>query len=340
MSHPPHTLKPASLPPGTPAGGAVVMHAECCREVPLVDGAPPARLLLAPPGAFTGRDGRRYRLDDPAALAAALNATGADLPLDWEHATELLAPQGLRAEAAAWLSDFRADPEGVTALVAWNADGARSVQSRAYRYYSPAYYVAADRAITGLSSVGLTNKPNLRQLPALNSETTPMADLLPAPLAHALALPADADVATAVAAVGALQAELNAARTATPELSRFVPRADYDAALNRAAAAETALRTAQEADLNRQVEALLTRGMAEARITPATVEYHRAQAQSAGGLERLTAFLSAAPAVLDPASRIAKPPQGAAELNADQRAIMAAFGNTPELLAKHAGAMA
>jgi len=335
MSHPTHPPKHAPLPPGNPAGGPVVMQAECCRELPLVDGAPPARLLLAPAGPFVGRDGRRYRLDDPPALAAALNATGADLPVDWEHATELLAPLGQRADAAAWLSDFRADPEGMTAAVAWNAQGADSVQSRGYRYYSPAYYVAADRSITGLSSVGLTNKPNLRQLPALNSENSTMPDLLPAPLAHALALPADADAATAVAAVSALQTELNALRTATPDLSRFVPRADYDTAINRAAAAETALRTAQAAELNRQIDALLERGLREARITPPTVEYHRAQAQSAGGLERLTAFLAAAPAVLDPETRTVKPPQGAAELNAEQRAIMDAFGNAPELLAKY-----
>ena len=35
------------------------------------------------------------------------------------------------------------------------------LSERRYRYYSPAFFFDADGAVTRLSSVGLTNKPNL-----------------------------------------------------------------------------------------------------------------------------------------------------------------------------------
>jgi phage I-like protein len=317
----------------------VPMLAETCRALPPpIDGAPPARLLLAPIGETVGRDGRRYALsaEEAAALAAALAADGADLPLDWEHATELLAPAGQRADAAGWLSDWRAEPAGLTAAVDWTPAGREAVANRAQRYYSPAYLVdQATRRIVGISSAGLTNKPNLR-LGALNREDHGMP--VPVEIRQALDLPETATPEQAATAIRALAAELNAARTATPELSRFVPRADYDAALHRATQAETALRTAQQAETNRAVDALLQQGLAEARITPATVEYHRAQAATEGGIDRLRAYLAAAPTVVGTENnRQGEPPKGAEVTTADQRAIMAAFGMTPELLDKHAG---
>jgi phage I-like protein len=43
-------------------------------------------------------------------LARELDAMGVDLPIDWEHATELRAPQGERADAAGWLSRLERPP--------------------------------------------------------------------------------------------------------------------------------------------------------------------------------------------------------------------------------------
>ncbi len=315
----------------------VSLQPELCRALPAPDPAAPLpeRLLLAPAGPFTGRDGRAYAAPDLPALAAALNEHGADLPLDWEHATELAAPQGQRADAAAWLRDFRADPEGLTAAVDWTPAGAESVRARAYRYYSPAYLIdPATRAVVGLTSAGLTNRPNLR-LPALNHQEL-SAMLIPEPIRQALDLPATASADEAAAHIASLKTELNQAQAAaaTPDLGRYVPRADYDAALNRAAQAETALRDVQAAELERQIETLLQEGLTAARLTPATLDYHRAQARSEGGLERLRQYLAAAPTVLAPPAPAGAPPAGDPELNRQQAAIAAAFGNTPETLAK------
>lgn len=310
-----------------------------CRALPEGEGAAlPERLLLAAIGEFSGRDGRRYQLgvSEAAAIVAHLNSLGVDLPLDWEHATEIAAPQGRRADAAGWLGDWRVEPEGITARVEWSAPGAEAVRNRTSRYYSPAYLVDPEsRRIVGITSAGLTSLPNLR-LPALNHrEESHMP--IPAEIRQALGLAEDATPEQAAELIRTRTAELNRAQAAanTPDLARYVPRGDYDAALNRATAAETALREAQAAELNRQVETLIAQGLEQARITPATVEYHRAQAQTEGGLERLRQYLEAAPAVVAEGGPQGEPPRGTPELNAQAREIARLFGNSAEDLARY-----
>jgi phage I-like protein len=299
-----------------------------CRAIePAADGTPPEWLLLAPAGEILGRDGRRFRNPDPAVVVAQCQAGGADIPLDWEHATHIRAPQGLDAPAAGWVVEVQARGAEVWGRVEWTEAGAAAVRERGYRYYSPAYYLDPQtRAITDIPSVGLTNRPNLA-LPALNSTEAPM---FPESVLTALGLAPDADEAAVLAAIEALKAA-----PTMPNLNSYAPRAELDLALNRAVQAETALRTAQQAEINRQVDALIAQGLAAARITPATMDYHRAQAQTEGGIERLRSYLAAAPAVVTDASRAGKPPEGSPELNAEQRRIRAAFGHTPETLARY-----
>lgn len=315
-----------------------------CRELPaLAPDAPlPERLLLAPAGEIQGRDGRVFRCGDPAALAAAWD--GQPIPVDFEHATHLAAPHGQRADAAGWIESLHADAAGLWGAVAWTPAGAEALRSRAYRFISPAYFADPTSGdIRAVPSVGLTNRPNL-DLPALNRPHPSVEDRsmpLSAALAAALALAADATDEQAVAAANALRTERDTAlnRAQTPDLNAFVPRAELELALNRATQAETALRDAQAAELNRQVEALIAEGLGQtgqpARIAPGTVDYHRAQAQTPGGLERLRAYLNSAPPVLaGPAAPTGAPPAAAPALNAEAAAIAAAFGNTPEILAQ------
>ncbi len=384
------------VPPGNPAGGAVVAsgvpsasaglsslsaHSRgrsgnlpaavlftaqepaplplLCRELPPgAHGAAPDWLLLVPAGQTAGRDGRSFHLNDPAPVLAAFAAGQTDVPVDWEHSTHKQAPQGLPAPAAGWVVELQAREGAVWGRVEWTADGAAAITSRAYRYYSPAYYLDESGAVLGIPSVGLTGKPNLR-LPAMNQtdpapapteveieitvgpadpETAPMP--VPAPLAAALGLSADCTAEAAVAAVAALKEANTVAlnRAAVPDLNLYVPRPDLEAALNRAEAAETSLRLAQTAERDKEIEALLQEGLAAARISPPTVAYHRAQAQTPGGIARLREYLGAAAAVLTADTRTGQPPAGPLVLNADERAIAAAFGNTPETLAKYGAA--
>lgn len=324
-------------------------HLALCRALtPEPSGAPPEWLLLVPPGAFAGRDGRAYVNADPHAIVAAFDPAAA-LPLDWEHATHLRAPQGQDAPAAGWILALEARADGaVWGRVEWTASGAEAVTSRGYRYYSPAYYLGPDgRAVIGLASAGLTNQPNLR-LPALNRpdpldldpqpEDLPL--MLPREITAPLGLPEDATAAQAATAIATLTASLNQAQhqAQTPDLGRFVPRAELDAALNRARDAETALTEIQTARTQAEIESLIERGLNSRRLTPATVDYHRAQARTEGGLERLRAYLDVAPAVLgETPLPHAPPPDAPPSLNADEQRIAAAFGHTADTLARFGG---
>lgn len=309
-----------------------------CRELaPSADGIPPEWLLLVPAGEILGRDGRRFSNPDPATVVNAFDPA-AQLPLDWEHATHLRAPQGQDAPAAAWVTQLEARDGEVWGRVQWNAAGAEAVRSRAYRYYSPAYRLGVDGAVVRLLSVGLTNTPNLT-LPALNRHgltmQQPTEPGMDESIRTALDLPEGATPEQAVAKIAELKTSLN--RASTPDLTRFVPRADLDAALNRAAQAETSLRETQQAEIDRRVDALIQTGLNAARITPATEQYHRAAAKAEGGIERLQAYLDAAPAVVTGETRTGKPAEGTPALNSDAARIAAAFGQTAETLQKFGG---
>ena len=91
---------------------------------------------------------------------------------------------------------------------------------------------------------------------------------------EALGLAADATEEQAAEAVAALKSERDEARAAAaasaPSLDEFVPRADYDAAVARAAAAEEKAGTQADASRDAEIRDLLDRAQAAGQITPAT----------------------------------------------------------------------
>ena len=171
-----------------------------CFELPDLSDAStplPEWLPMIPAGTFTGRDGRTWINDNPAAVIAA-SFRHPKLPVDIEHATELLGPKGEEAPAYAWIDAMRVNADGgIEAHVEWTPDGEARVRGKKYLYYSPAFRYLATGQVTLLSSVGLTNKPNL-YLPALNSENTMT---VPLQIVTALGLAAAASVDEAVAAI-------------------------------------------------------------------------------------------------------------------------------------------
>jgi|GEM_PF-2876977 phage I-like protein len=134
------------------------------------DGTVPEWIELIPPGlTIQGRDGRSWINDRPLEIITAFREDGRDIPLDWEHSTHLRAPQGLPAPAAAWGKELlvRAG-NSIWGRFEWTGQGRASVASREYRYVSTALlYEKETRRIRKISSVGLTNTPNL-EVPALN----------------------------------------------------------------------------------------------------------------------------------------------------------------------------
>lgn len=132
-------------------------------------GTAPAEVHLLPAGEFSGADGRGpWRVDDAAAVVAASVASGRPLAIDYDHATDLAAPQGRPAPAAGWITGLEARADGIWGKVEWTEDGAKAVAAKAYRYLSPVFaYAKNGGAIGKLLRAALTNAPNL-DLTALN----------------------------------------------------------------------------------------------------------------------------------------------------------------------------
>ncbi|PTE19491.1 hypothetical protein C5F48_22645 [Cereibacter changlensis JA139] len=296
--------------------------------------AAPDWVQLVPAGpAVEGRDGRRWTMADPERLVAAFAAHGADLPVDFEHATQIKGGRGEPAPAVGWIKAVEARNGALWGRVDWNADGANAVASRAYRYLSPVFrFDPATKAVLAMVSAGLTNNPNLH-LAALNAAQPETETLsMDKAVLEALGLKPDATAADAVVAINQLQVAkttaLNAA--AHPDPEHFVPRADHQLALNRIADFETEAKTRAEAEILGAVEAAVAAG----KIAPASKEYHLASCRAEGGLERFRAMIGSAPAITAPSGADRKDPPGAEPaLTAEELAMCRQFNMTPEAFA-------
>ena len=287
-------------------------------------------------------DPREFRLSDPQAVAAASMEDGLDLPVDWEHAQAVKADSGERTETAGWIRGMELREDGVLrGRVRWTAEGRASVESRAYRYFSP--YFLFDKASGEVLRVlhgGLVKTPAFA-MPALAAarpgEETGMNETLKLIL-KALGLADDATGAQAAAAVAALKTERDEAKAqaAAPSLDRFVPRAEYDRAVARAETAETRLAEADKAARDEEIKGLLDEAQAAGKITPAGREYYEASCRAEGGIRRFKDFVAKAPVVAEPTRGMdAPPPARTAAAGAEAR-VAAAFGLDPEFVREHA----
>lgn len=293
--------------------------------------AAPQWVQLVPAGpVVAGRDGRRWRMEDPARIVAAFATNGAELPVDFEHATQLKGGRGERADAAGWIEALEARAGSIWGRIAWNAEGSAAVASRAYRYLSPVFrFDAATGAILAMVSAGLTNNPNLH-LAALNAAQQETPETMDKVVLEALGLKPEATAAEAVVAIGALTAArdtaLNAAQHPDPE--KFVPKADHQLALNRIGEFETEAKTRAEAEIVAAVDAAVAAG----KIAPASKEYHLASCRAEGGLARFRGMVAAAPAIAAAtgASDRKDPPAGKDGLTAEELAMCRAFDMDPK----------
>lgn len=322
-------------------------------------GAPPQWLHLLPPGPdVVGADGRRWRLSDPAAVVDAFVARQRELVVDWEHATEVRAPQGLDAPAAAWIDAVEARPDGLWGRTSrWTERAAQQVVGAEYRYLSPVFdFDPQTGEIVRLASVGLTNTPNLT-LTALNREEPAAVELtaellerlrylfnlptlagpaeIKAELEKLIAGMGDAlgTAANRIGAAAAVATALN--RAVTPDLARFVPRADYDAVLARAANAEQRIAERERAEHAAAVEREIEAALAAGKIVPATADYHRATCRDADGLARFRDFVAASPVIGAPSGLGARPTLATA---ANRVTVPAGYSVDPERTDLHARA--
>lgn len=326
----------------------------------------PEWIHLLPSGEFTGRDGRGpYRLPDPDAVIAATREWfgQADMPIDYNHQSEIAASNGRPAPAAGWVKALEARPDGVWARVSWTERAARAVAAREFRYISPVFFHAADGRVLLLRSAALTNLPNLELAalshslpgpPPANTKESPMPEPnaeITATLAAAAGLAPDtcaADMATALAqrrdqlsgACAALgvsdpaqleQAAREAARLArNPDPARFVPLAMHEA-LSR----ELADLKARQADA--AAGALVEEAARRGKLTSAMHEW--AKGYAGGDPDGFRQWLDAAPVVApgNGGGAGTAPPPGAASGAPDAlKAVCAVFGYDPATLIKDA----
>lgn len=304
----------------------------------------PDWIELLPAGPeIKGRDGRSWRLDNPQAIIAAFLADGKDMPVDIEHATELKAPKGDSAPAVGWIKTLEVRNGSMWGRVEWTNDGGFTVSERQYRYISPVFlYDKMTKQILRLTSAALTNQPNLA-LQALNREGQTEHEEEPAmkKIYAALGLAETATEVEALNAIEKMRGDLATAsnRAESPSLDKFVPRADYDQALNRASAAELTIADLKKAELETAINTEIESALAAGKITPATADYHKASCRQDGGLERFKDYVKAAPAIGALSGLDGKQPAGeSTALNAEEAKVAAMFGNSVEDLKKYGSA--
>ena len=139
-------------------------------EINPIENQVPEWVELIPSGAVIGRDGRRWMNSGPLGIIQAFIARCLDLPVDIEHSTELKAPKGEAAPAVGWVRELKEIAGAIWGRIEWNEAGRQIVATKQYRYLSPVIrYGRTNGDILALTSVGLTNMPNLH-LPALNHQ--------------------------------------------------------------------------------------------------------------------------------------------------------------------------
>ena len=186
----------------------------------------PVAEVIPPPnadGIVEGRDGRRFRIKDMAALAARIGAQAVAPRIDFDHRSERGSPTFTGSTAAeGWIRAPKLNARGgIDAELELSGWAKESIRSRIYRYLSPALLHTADMELAGLSSVALVNDPNFH---------------LPAPTVHNRSPAMDPTDADAVERDRALTAREKAAdERALGAAKRAVDQAVTDGKIDAAA---------------------------------------------------------------------------------------------------------
>lgn len=297
-------------------------------------GTAPEWIELIPAGFdVQGRDGRAWINPDPQGVVTATAADTHPLPLDWEHATENRAPQGLDAPAAGWIEETAVREGGaIWGRVDWTLRGRTMVEAREYRFISPVFaYDKVTGVIRRLVSAALTNTPNL-VLTALNREgATDITREQEKPLSIATQLAAVLGLSAGATDDQIVNAVTEAkAANRSVDLSSYAPRADLDAAVNRANTAEAALKAKTDEDHAKAIDTALAAAQDAGKIIPASVDDYRAMCTAEGGLERFNNLVKTMPVIAGAAeSRASNKAENAdtgSGLTDEERAVCRALG--------------
>jgi len=299
----------------------------------LEGGKAPELIQLLPLGPdVVGRDGRRWTMPNPAEVVERTQNRGVVPPIDVNHSTDLLAPQGLESPAFGWIEGLVLQADGIWGRVTWTDEGRALVEKKSYRYISPVFSVLPPDEIGAIFSAALTNRPNLR-VRALNNqehrgredgrEEEGMKKLL-----AALGLSETATEDQAIAAVGDLQKKAANAQGGGVDLTQYAPRADLKQMETRALNAENALAEIKKQELEKDAQAAVDQAIKDRKIAPASKDAYLSMCASKEGLEQFKKIVAASPAIIPEGQSAAAgtPPAGGAELNAEETELAKKMG--------------
>lgn len=288
----------------------------CSQAIPEGPTAPDW-ILLVPAGEIVARDGRAFSNRTPDVIVTAFREDRKDMPVDYEHATHLRAPEGLSAPAVAWVKDIDVRDGAIWGQVDWNRDGREAVESKAYRYISPVVHPDASGNVVRISSVALTNDPAL-YLPALlrRDPTEEENDMLKA-IALALGLAETATEAEILSKLTAnkTEVELLTRKAEKPDPELFVARKDHDAVVELCSQRGAEIETLKKADEDRAVTSAVEGAIAAGKVIPAVKESEMELCRAIGVTkyqERLSRLTPIVKPGEDPAARAAETGKGGA----------------------------
>lgn len=288
------------MPRGVGIIGAVPppIYALAARDV----GQPPEEwILLLPAGNEVRlRDGRVFGSAGAEAVVAEWRRQNVKLPVDLNHAEMWRAPIGGEAPAYGWVTAMEARGAEVWGRVEWTDEGRELLSSRKYRYYSPTYSLTGGGEIYAITSVALVNRPALPEAGALARDNGGNQEGSMKEIAKALGLSESATEAEIVARIGAGGAG-TAAATASRQVN-MVPKADYDAVLARAEAAEGQVKQTAADELRREAETVVTAAITKGVAAPASKEFWLGLCATRDGLTSVKAHLESAPPVVNTAT--------------------------------------
>jgi len=151
--------------------GSIALQASGLPEV--TSGVVPEWIHILPAGAARTVDGRGpYIAKDPGKIiAASMQESGGKIVVDENHATDIAGKAGLPARAAGWVVGLQSRADGIWAQVEWTKEGEALLSEKSYRGVSPVIVHDEANEVLRILRVSLTNKPNLRGMVALHSQT-------------------------------------------------------------------------------------------------------------------------------------------------------------------------
>ncbi len=255
----------------------------------------PLSFAVFPQSPAKGRDGRYFNYNAKTIIEN-FKKDQKDIPIDLDHHSEM----GFNTKAVAWVKELFQKDNQIHASVEWTKEGKELVESKAYRYISPAVYVDKGNNAVLLSSIALTNHPNLK-LPSLNNkqdlnnsnnkENAKNMEQLKI-LNSALGLEENADTSKALNKIQELKDK-------QVDLNSFVPKADYELALNKKNELEQELNNIKQEALTKEANSLVETAIKHGQISANSKGFYLDLCKDQDGIEKVKNHLKEQPKLTD-----------------------------------------